>query len=228
MTSRAWLSRPLAATALLGVLWLAACGQERETVTVRVMDDDDDHGDGGAHEPKTPSSRCDEIEIDGDLVIEHEADFTARYKIGEPYTKTVMLFGGDAIEDENKLSNAFIFALDKEDALELAMKYPDFYLCSSEGGREASMHIVPYDLVPANCEVYEKLLTAFEQYRKNDVAGGDRTSLRIEGAPLSLESVTANGTGQDVTDQVHDQDFQLVTDVEQLTGASVLEFGTTN
>jgi hypothetical protein len=223
---RARHTRHASAAALSALVLLACGGDERPSVTINLSDDDDRQDGGG--QLTTPSPHCDEVEIDGDTVIEHEQDFTARFAKGEPYTKTVMLFGGDAIEGENKLSNAFIFALDREDALRLAMKYPDFHLCSSEGGQEASQHIVPYDLVPANCKVYDELLAAFSQLRRNDVAGGDRTSLRIEGSPLTLVSVTANATGQDVTDQVHDQDFQLVTDVEQLTGQSVLEFGTTN
>ncbi len=108
----------------------------------------------------------------------------------------------------------------------LAAKYPDFYLCSSVGGKEAAKYIIPYDLVPANCDVYQKLLNAFDVLRRNDRAGGDRTSLRIEGAPLTLESVIQNGNGVDVKSQVHDQNFQLVTDVQQLTGESLIKFGT--
>ena len=89
------------------------------------------------------------------------------------------------------------------------------------GGQEASKYIVPYDLVPANCEVYEQIVAALRQYDTNVTKGGDRTSLRFEGAPLELESVIADATGEDVTDQVSNQDFHLVTAVEQLTGQSV-------
>jgi hypothetical protein len=57
--------------------------------------------------------------------------------------------------------------------------------------------------------------------------GGDRTSLRFEGAPLELDSVIEDATGKNVTAQVSNQDFHLVTSVEQLTGQSVVSFGTT-
>jgi len=173
-------------------------------------------------------SGCDVVEVDGDLVVEHEKDFTAHYRMGEAYTKTAMLFGGAPVEDDNALSNAYIFALDKVDAQMLAQKYADFYLCSSPGGQEASKYIISYDLVPATCDVYDRLLAALRQYDKNVLAGGDRTSLRFTGAPLQLESVIEDATGHDVTDQVSGKNFHLVTSIEQLTGESVLAFGTTN
>jgi hypothetical protein len=130
--------------------------------------------------------------------------------------------------DDDVLSNAYILGLDKEDALMLAELFPDFYLCSSPGGDAAADHIFPYDLVPASCEVYEKLVNALNRFRINRESGGDRTSLRLEGAPLELVSVIDDASGVDVTDQVTDQHFHLVTAVEQLTGESVLEFGTTD
>jgi hypothetical protein len=173
-----------------------------------------------------PPSSCDVVEIDGEFVVEREKDFTARFRRGEAYTKTVMLFGGEAVTEDNVLSNAYIFALDKEDARMLAERYPDFYLCSSPGGQEAARHIIPYDLVPATCDVYDQIVAALRQYNRNAASGGDRTSLRFEGAPLELESVIEDATGKDATAQVSDQDFQLVTAVEQLTGESVLSFGT--
>jgi hypothetical protein len=171
--------------------------------------------------------RCESIEVDGEVVIEHERDFTARFRVVERYTKTVMLFGGETVNKDNVLSNAYIFGLDKMDALMLAQTYPDFYLCSSAGGQEAAKHIIPYDLLPATCEVHDRLVAALRQYGMNVAAGGDRTSIRFDGARLQLESVTADATGEDVTDQASDQDFHLVTAIEQLTGESVLSFGTT-
>jgi hypothetical protein len=170
---------------------------------------------------------CDSVEMYGEYVVEHEKDFTARFRVGEPYTKTVMLFGGEPLA-ENVLGNAYIIGLDKVDALMLAQKYPDFYNCSSPGGQEASRYIVPYELVPANCQIYDQILAALRQFHMNVNSGGDRTSLRFDGAPLELESVIEDATGKDVTDMVTGQDFHLVTAVEQLTGQSVLSFGTTN
>ena len=215
----------MSASAVVAVaMVLCGCGAQNGFQSVGDGNDDPDAGPGGSHEA---TIRCDSVERDGDIVIEHEKDFTARYRVGAPYSRTIMLFGGEPVEEANALSNAYIIGLDKNDALMLGEKYPDFYLCSSPGGQEASKYIVAYDLVPATCEIYMQLLAAFDQFHMNDRAGGDRTSLRIEGAPLELVSVTANATGEDVTDQIHDQDFHLVTAVQQLTGQSVLAFGTT-
>jgi hypothetical protein len=171
---------------------------------------------------------CDMVEIDGDVAVEREQDFTATYRIGEPYTKTVLLFGGNSVTDPNVLSNAYVLGLDKADALEIAEEFPDFYLCSSPGGIAAANLIRPYDLVPASCEIYQQLVVALRQFNTNRESGGDRTSIRFDGAPLELESVIDDASGVDVTDQVHDQVFHLITSVEQLTGESVLSFGTSN
>lgn len=208
----------------LSALVLAACGGA-DTGYVNVDKGRDDAG-VGEDDDGLSAAGCDVVQLDGDLVVEHETEFTATYRIGAPYTRTIMIFGGEPVDSDNVLSNAYIIGLDKEDAQMLAVKYPDFYLCSSPGGMEASQHIVPYDLVPADCDVYSQLVEALRVFHIHDRAGGDRTSLRIEGAPLTLESVIEDATGADVTEQVHDQDFHLVYAVEQLTGESVLAFGT--
>lgn len=169
---------------------------------------------------------CDPVSREGDFVLEQEKDVTVRYRVGAPYSRTIMLFGGELVEEDNTLGNAYVFGLDKTDALMLAAKYPDFYLCSSPGGKEASNYIVPYDLVPASCAIYEQIIRALDTYDKSVTSGGDRTSLRLDGFQLELVSVTVDTTGEDITSQVSDQDFHLVTKVEQLTGESVLEFGT--
>jgi hypothetical protein len=221
-----WCSRTSITLALSTWLW-AACGSDGEDTVRARKAPDGGTATAGSAAPADPDRGCDSVQLDGELVVEHEKDFTARFRMGAPYTKTMMLFGGEPVETENVFSNAYIFGLDKADALMLAKKYPDFYMCSSPGGQEAADYIIPYDLVPATCEVYDQLVTALRQYRKNSVAGGDRTSLRLEGAPLQLESVTADATGNDATDQVTDQDFHLVTAVQQLTGESVVAFGTT-
>lgn len=211
--------------------WLGAgCGASGpEGVSVGPGDGDGDGADAGDEPMDTPGSnlRCDEVEIDGDYVIEHEEHFTARYRIGEPYTKTVLLFGGEAIEGEDTLANAYALGLDKEDALALAEQFPDFYLCSSPGGDAAASHVFPYDFVPANCEVLEQLVSALDHFRRSHAAGGDRTSIRFDGAPLHLVSVIEDAAGADVTDQVTTDDFHLITRVERLTAQSVLDFGTT-
>jgi hypothetical protein len=214
---------------ILCALLCAACGGPTDGASVSVGDGRDG-GDDTTDEMviDEPNLGCDMVEIDGEFAIEHEENFTARYRIGERSTKTIMLFGGEPVEDDDVLSNAYILGLDKADALMLAELFPDFYLCSSPGGDAAADHIFPYDLVPANCEVYEKLVNALNRFRINREAGGDRTSLRLEGAPLELVSVIDDASGVDVTDQVTDQHFHLVTAVEQLTGESVLEFGTTD
>jgi hypothetical protein len=204
-----------------------ACGGGGSGPVVSVGDAPDEDGAGARDvdaDAEPTARRCDNVMVDGEIVVEMERDFTARFRVGEPYDRTVMLFGGEEVDEDNVFSNAYIFALDQQDALMLAEQYDDFYLCSSPGGEVASSYIIPYDLVPANCEVHDRIVRALQVYARNLASGGDRTSLRFEGAPLELESVTANGSGDDYSDQVSGQDFHLVTSVEQLTGESVVSF----
>jgi hypothetical protein len=216
-----------AALAIAAFLALCAgCGDSNDGAAVSVGAARDG---GDMDEVQTPANpSCDMVVVEGDTVVEHERDFTATYRIGEPYTKTVMLFGADSVTEANVLSNAYVLGLDKEDALELAEEFPDFYLCSSPGGQAAANLVRPYDFVPADCEIYRKLVAAFRQFHANRDEGLDRTSIRFDGAPLELVSVIDNASGVDVSDQVTDQQFHLVTSVEQLTGESVLSFGTSN
>jgi len=218
----------------LGGLLCAACGGGDADHAVVSLDETRDAGMGStsAMSMDGTSRACDLVQMDGAFVVEHEKDFTARFRVGEPYTKTIMLFGGEPVETENVFSNAYVFGLDKEVAQMLALEYMDFYLCSSPGGKMASANIISYDLVPANCDVYDAIVTALKVYKMHNKAGGDRTSIRFEGAPLQLESAVEDATGKDVTDQVTNtvpkQNFHLVTSVVQLTGESVLKFGTSN
>jgi len=209
--------------------WLCACSASREDKTV-VVPDVPDAGEPDAATPDQPAlpSGCVDVEIQGDQVVEHLEDFTARFELGTPYNRTVMLFGGMPVPKANTPTRAYIFGLDKVDAVMMAEKYPDFYLCSSVGGQEAATYIQVYDIIPATCKVYQQLVAALRVYAKNAAAGGDRTSLRLEGSPLTVKSVTADATGEDVSDQVADQRFHLITGVQQLTGESLLRFGTTD
>jgi hypothetical protein len=187
----------------------------------------DGDGDGDSEMEMADSDGCSNIEVDGEFVIEHEANFTIRYRIGERYTKTLLLFGGDSIPEPNKLASAYVLGLDKEDALALAEAFPDFYLCGSPGGEETAELALPYDFVPASCEVYDDLMAAIRQFRTNHTAGsGDRGSIRFDGAPLEVLSVTDDASGGDATGQVKTDVFHLITRVERLTAESVLEFGT--
>lgn len=205
--------------------WLCAgCGSDQDRVLVLPEGPDAGQHDAGT-KPAQPSY-CVDVEVNGDEVIEHLEDFTARFELGDPYNRTVMLFGGMSTAKPNTPTRAYIFGLDKVDAQRMAEKYPDFYLCSSPGGQEAASYIHVYDIVPATCKVHQQLVAAFSVYAKNVAVGGDRTSLRLEGAPLTVKAVTANATGQDVSDQVSTQTFHLITGVQQLSGQSVLSFGT--
>ena len=182
--------------------------------------------DGGADQSDGLPPDCDLVQMDGDIVVNQVDRVTARFSVGEPYTKTVMLFGGRPLDAENSVSNVQIIGLDKEDALMLAEKYPTFYRCDSPGGVEAQQYIIDYDLVPATCRVYEQIVAALVALDRALDSGGDRVSLRFDGAPLTVESVVFDDTGEDVTDQLAGRNFHLVTRVEQLTGKSVLAFGT--
>jgi hypothetical protein len=189
-----------------------------------------DAGQDDAETPDEPApveDDCTPVEVDGTAVTERLQDFTARFEVGTAYNRTVMLFGGMKVDKPNTPSRAYIYGLDKVDAQRMAEKYPDFYLCSSIGGQEAASYIRVYDIVPASCEIQKKLEAAFRQYDRNAARGGDRTSLHLEGSPLTVVSVTEDATGKDVSKQVSEQQFHLITGVQQLTGESLLKFGTT-
>jgi hypothetical protein len=208
----------------------AACSGSTTSNTRVVVPEAPDAGEQQpptAAEPKPTTSGCVDVALTGDTVVEQLQDFTAEFQAGEAYDRTVMLFGGATVAQPNTPSRAYIYALDKVDAQRMAQKYPDFYLCSSPGGQEAATYIQVYDLVPANCEIHDKLATALKHFARNAARGGDRTSLRLRGAPLTVTSVTSDANGQDVSDQVSDQRFHLITEVQELTGQSLLGFGTT-
>lgn len=207
----------------------AACAEDRDPHDLVDVPTVPDAGEPAAMKPDASMSPtgCVDVDIDGDTAVEHLPNFTARFQVGAAYDRTLMLFGGAPVDQANAPSRAYIFGLDKVDAERIAQKYSDFYLCSSIGGQEAAAYIQVYDLIPANCQVYQQLVAALRTFAANDSTGGDRTSVRLEGAPLTVTSVTADASGEDVSDQVADNRFQLITSVKQLTGESLFKFGTT-
>jgi hypothetical protein len=212
--------RPAAALALATLLF--GCSSPPEEPAVQLMARDS----GVAEQQGGTDTDCDNVTIDGDEVTVHEEDVTAHFTmVGEIHNSTVMIFGGDKVEFDNAVSNMALKALDQTDALVLAEKYEDFYLCSSPGGIEAQNYIVQYDLVPASCDVYNQLVAALRDFARNSQAGGDRVSLSFEGVELTLDSAAFDSSGMDVTDQLEDLNFHLVTKVEQITGESLIEFG---
>ncbi len=213
---------------VLSAVLCAACSSQHEQFLQVSARSDAGTAQAGGKAGAGPMPDCNTVEMDGDVLVEHMKDFTARFSVGTPYTKTVMLFGGAPVLQDDTPSTFYIFGLDKHDAQMLAMSYPDFYLCSSPGGMEAKKHIVSYDFVPGSCDVYEQLVAALRTYDGNVAAGGDRTSLELQGAPLELLSVTQDSNGADATSQVMNMNFHLVTSVTQLTGQSVLAFGTSS
>jgi hypothetical protein len=215
--------------ALALCVWLCAACSAGDDKSVGVPPPSD-AGEQDATTPSAPTETdgCVEVTRTGDTVVEQLEDFTATFQVQTTYDRTVMLFGGEPVQKPNTPSRAYIYGLDKADAQMMAKKYPDFYLCSSPGGQEAATYIKVYDLVPATCEVYQQLLAAIRVFTANAQRGGDRTSLRLEGATLDVTSVLANASGEDVKAQVEGQQFHLVTKVQQLTGESVLAFGTTD
>lgn len=217
-SKRWWFQCAPMAIALLG-----ACSSGPEPTVQLSADAGPDQGDGGTD--AGPNTDCDNVTIVGDQVTVHEETVTARLTMGELKTNTVMMFGGDTVDFDDAVSNVALKALDQTDAVMLAQTYPDFYLCSSPGGLAAQNYIVQFDLVPASCQVYDQLVSALADLKRAAASGTDRVSLKFDGAPLTLDSVTFDASGLDATDQLQDLNFYLVTKVEQITGESLLDFG---
>src|ERR1043166_6594350 len=85
----------LYARAFAVCVWLcAACSASDEGKTVAVPPARDaGELDATAGEPGLPPG-CVEVVVSDDEVVEHLADFTARFEPGDPYARTLMLFGG--------------------------------------------------------------------------------------------------------------------------------------
>ncbi|MDH5676314.1 MAG: hypothetical protein OEZ06_29610 [Myxococcales bacterium] len=187
---------------------------------------------GGADEaplkPPAPTDICNEVVINDMQVIVREESVVAKLSQSAPFANVVMLFGGEEMKHNDAVRTVAILGLDQTDAIEAAKTYPDFDLCSSAGAEDEAIQakLKQIDFVPATCEIHEAIVAALEVFETNRDTMGDRTSLRLEGAMLQLQSASVQDTDEDVTNRYTGLELLLVTDVEQLTGKSVIELGT--
>ncbi len=140
--------------------------------------------------------------VDGSQVVRDAGPLEARFSRIGALDDTYMLFGGDMMRPRNSLTHAFLAGLPIDDARAIAADHPDFHLCKSAGAPRAQERTRSLNLVAADRAARSALEEAVDLYRERLQENGERTCIRVQGAPLNLESVHLEGGGADVTAEV--------------------------
>jgi hypothetical protein len=128
-------------------------------------------------------------QVEGRSVVRRADRVEARFtKIGS-LEESYMLFGGDASQRANQINHASFAGLPTHDARAIASRYPDFYMCKSPGAKWAQDRTEAMSIIAGNREAVRTLERALALFNERLQAGGERTCVRVKGAPLSLDSV---------------------------------------
>jgi hypothetical protein len=143
-----------------------------------------------------------------------EAEFHRVGSLDDRY----MLFGGTATRQANSITHAVVAGLPIRWAREIAASYPDFHLCRSPGAAQAKRLTEHLSFVAADGAARDTLEEALDLFQTRLRGDGDRTCIHVQGAPLALDAVRVEETGEDITGQLPpaftDVDYVLAERVE--------------
>jgi len=151
----------------------------------------------GALDPRGVGTR-----VEGKAVVREAGQLEARFSMVGSLDESYMLFGGDATQHRNSFTHAIIAGLPIREARLIASRYPDFHLCKSPGARDAQRLTEDVSFVAADRAARSALVKAVDLFEDRLGSGGERTCIRITGAPLELDSVHIRQNGEDITRQV--------------------------
>jgi hypothetical protein len=151
----------------------------------------------GALDPRGVGTR-----VEGRDVVSEAGQLEVRFSMVGSLDESYMLFGGDATQHRNSFTHAIIAGLPIREARMIASRYPDFHLCKSPGAHDAQRLTEDVSFVAADRAARGALAKAVDLFDDRLRSGGERTCIRVRGAPLVLESVRVRQNGEDITRQV--------------------------
>ena len=155
-----------------------------------------------------------DLTLTGNDVLLATANLDARFSTAGSFRETYMLFGGAQIDHQDAVSKITLAGLPGDDVRRIAARYPDFYMCKSEGAPLAQRKVVQLDLIPVDGRTMRTLESALDEFNDQIGSGGDRVCVRLNGNALDLESVQVRDAGESVTQHYGRNNFYLVKSAE--------------
>jgi hypothetical protein len=127
-----------------------------------------------------------------------------------------MMFGGAYISTKNFVNSISISVLPLPVVRDIYEKYPDFYLCKSEGAGLAQARIEHFNIVPADKSVLKALKRVVGTHEKNFAKGAERVCVALQGSVLTPQASIFPDKSGDVSRQygiLPDETYYLVTNV---------------
>lgn len=140
--------------------------------------------------------------VEGRAVVRTSDGVETRFTRVGALDETWMLFGGDATQRRGSLTHATTSGLPIRHARVIAARYPDFHRCSSPGAAQAKNFIENVAFVATDRAARDTLGEALALFQERLGQNGDRTCVRVKGAPLVLDSVRLEHDGRDVTGEI--------------------------
>jgi hypothetical protein len=140
--------------------------------------------------------------VNGRRVVHQSGQIEATFSKFGSLDDAYMLFGGDADHRRNSLTHAIVVGLPIRYARAISARYPDFHMCKSPGAAQAQSHTEDLSVVAATRAARNSLEEAIRLFHQRVRGNGERTCIRVSGAPLQLDSVRVIQSGENLTRQV--------------------------
>lgn len=140
--------------------------------------------------------------VDGRRVVRHAGQLEANFTKFGVLDDSFMLFGGNSDSPSNSLTHAIVSGLPIRYARTISAGYPNFHMCTSPGAARAQRLTEDLSLVAANRAARNGLQEAIRLFHRRVRENGERTCIRVSGAPLQIDSVHVKQNGENITHQV--------------------------
>jgi hypothetical protein len=161
----------------------------------------------------------------GEITV-HMKDLDVCFTRDDRFSSTYMLFGGDHMTDKRMIIPLFISGVDAEDGKDIAVQYPDFWMCKSPGASRAQSCCMQLNLVPSNADITEDIKDTIANFKESLGDEEDRVCIKLQGDILRLKSVIFVEQNEDITSQLARQfesmDCRFITRAEQVGWKQVL------
>jgi hypothetical protein len=139
---------------------------------------------------------------DGQHVIVETEDLEFRFVKGASIVTSYMVFGGSLASGNNSFSDVGMATLDERSVRAYAVRYADFFECSSPAAAQAKQQVESLTFIASNDSARSALREAISLHEERVRNDAERTCIAVRGIELQPGSVHSTANGSDMTSQL--------------------------
>ena len=157
------------------------------------------------------------ITITDKTIVLDRSSVIYKFKKLEKFTNSFMIFGGGEISHKNAINDITLSLLSMKKVKNLSVKYPDFYMCSSPGAKEAQSALLQLNLVSTSSDVSSILKHSLKKFNTNIRLSKERVCILLSGYQIKLMSANTQNHEIPLNSTVKDMKYALISKAEIFT-----------